>query len=198
MVNDQVGGVVVGDDGKARCPWGLSTPDYVMYHDTEWGVPVHDERGLFERMMLEAFQSGLSWLTILRKREGIRDAFANFDADILAAFTETDVTRLLQDPRIIRNRLKVNAAISNARAVIALRKGEGLASLVWKHEPEPTPAPRTVHEVPTQTPESIALAKALKARGFVFVGPTTAYAMMQAIGMVNDHLAGCHCRQGTS
>lgn len=188
------GGVVVGADGKARCPWGLSTPEYVAYHDTEWGVPVRDERGLYERMMLEAFQSGLSWITILRKRDGIRDAFARFDPDIVARFTEKDVARLMHDARIIRNHRKIQAAITNARAVLSLRDGAGLPELIWSHQPDPVPAPKTVHEVPGSTPESIALAKALKKAGFVFVGPTTVYAMMQAVGMVNDHLSGCHCR----
>lgn len=188
------GGVVVGADGKARCPWGLSAPEYVAYHDTEWGVPVRDERGLYERMMLEAFQSGLSWITILRKRDGIREAFAQFDPDIVARFNEKDVARLMQDARIVRNHRKIQAAVTNAQAVIALRDGIGLPDLIWGHQPDPVPAPTTVHEVPGSTPESIALAKALKKAGFVFVGPTTVYAMMQAVGIVNDHLSGCHCR----
>lgn len=191
------GGVVIGEDGKPRCPWGAGPADYTLYHDAEWGVPVHGERDLYERLMLEAFQSGLSWLTILRRRDGMREAFDGFDPDIVARYVESDVARLMQDVRIIRNRRKVDAAITNARAVVALREGEGLSSLIWRHQPEVDPAPVSVADVPASTPESVALAKALKAAGFVFVGPTTAYAMMQAIGMVNDHLAGCHCRNSS-
>lgn len=194
MGDDTTGGPVKGPDGKLRCPWAAATEEYMAYHDTEWGIPVHDERGLYERIMLEAFQSGLSWLTILRKREGIRDAFRQFDPDAVAGFDETDIERLMQDARIIRNRQKIRAAITNARATLALRDHGGLSALVWSFEPEPGPIPATVHDVPAITPESTALAKTLKKAGFVFVGPTTAYAAMQAIGMVNDHLANCHAR----
>lgn len=188
------GRAIVGVDGLLRCPWVGAAPEYIAYHDEEWGRPIHDERGLYERMMLEAFQSGLSWITILRKRDGIRDAFSNFVPEIVAAFTETDVERLLQDARIIRNRQKINAAITNAHATIALREHGGLDALIWSHVPERPGIPVSIHQVPATTPESVALAKALKKVGFVFVGPTTAYAMMQAIGVVNDHVDGCCAR----
>lgn len=194
MGDDTTGGPVMGPDGKLRCPWAGATEEYMAYHDLEWGKPVHDEHGLYERLMLEAFQSGLSWLTILRKREGIRDAFCNFDPEKVAAFTEVDIERLMLDARIIRNRQKINAAVTNARATIALREHGGLESLVWSFAPESWPVPESLHDVAAITPESTALAKALKKAGFVFVGPTTAYAAMQAIGLVNDHLATCHAR----
>lgn len=194
MGDDTTGGPVRGADGALRCPWAGATHEYMAYHDTEWGKPVHDERALYERLMLEAFQSGLSWLTILRKREGIREAFRQFVPEEVAAFTGDDVERLMQDARIIRNRQKINAAIINARATIALRDHGGLDSLIWSFIPKATPAPVSIHDVPAITPESTALAKTLKQSGFVFVGPTTAYAAMQAIGVVNDHLAGCHAR----
>lgn len=192
--NSAGGGPVRGADGKLRCPWAGTTSEYMAYHDTEWGKPVHTEQGLYERIMLEAFQSGLSWLAILRKREGIRDAFSDFDPDVVASYTERDVERLLQDERIIRNRRKIAAAVTNARATIALRDSGGLAALMWSHIPSETRAPGTVAEVPTVTPESIELAKSLKRAGFVFIGPTTMYAAMQATGMVNDHLVACHAR----
>lgn len=190
------GGVVPGPDGRPRCPWGLSTPDYVAYHDTEWGRPVRGERLLYERISLEAFQSGLSWLTILRKREGFRRAFAGFDVERVAAFGPADVERLLADPGIVRNRAKIRAAVGNARAALALRDTGGLDALVWSFAPEPggRPAPRVLGDVPASTPGSVALAKELKRRGFAFVGPTTAYAAMQACGLVNDHLTGCVAR----
>lgn len=194
MTESAHGGVVIGADGLARCPWAGSSADYVAYHDTEWGVPIHDEHALYERLMLEAFQSGLAWITILRKREGIRDAFCQFDPEKVAAFTEADIERLMGDARIIRNRQKINAAIRNAQATIALRDSGGLDALIWRHQPEAIPAPVTLYDIPTYTSDSIALAKALKKAGFVFVGPTTAYAMMQAIGMVNDHLRDCVAR----
>lgn len=194
MGDDTTGGPIEGADGKLRCPWAGASEEYMAYHDTEWGRPVHDEQGLYERLMLEAFQSGLSWLTILRKRDGIRDAFALFVPEHVAAFTADDIERLMVDTRIIRNRQKINAAITNAQATIALRENGGLDSLIWSFAPQPSPAPKTVHEVPSITPESTALSKALKKVGFVFVGPTTAYAAMQAIGVVNDHLADCHVR----
>lgn len=194
MGDDTTGGPVEGADGKLRCPWAGATQEYMAYHDTEWGKPVHDEQGLYERLMLEAFQSGLSWITILRKREGIRDAFSQFVPEAVAAFTDEDIERLMLDARIIRNRQKISAAINNARATIALREQGGLSDLIWSFVPEPTAVPQSIHEVPAITPESTALAKALKKAGFVFVGPTTAYAAMQAIGVVNDHLLGCHAR----
>jgi DNA-3-methyladenine glycosylase I len=190
-----VSGLVVGDDGLKRCGWGVSTPDYLAYHDSEWGRAVHGERALYERFTLEAFQSGLSWLTILRKREGFRAAFAGFDPEVVAAFGAKDRARLMADPGIVRNNAKVDAAIANAVAVLRLRDDGGLDQLVWSHAPTGRRrAPKTFADVPAQTPESVALAKALKRNGFVFVGPTTAYAAMQACGVVNDHLAGCYAR----
>ncbi len=186
-------GPVAGPDGKLRCPWGLSTPDYVAYHDDEWGRPVHGDQAIFERLCLEAFQSGLSWLTILRKRENFRKAFAGFDIPAVAAFTDADVARLLADAGIVRNKAKVNAAINNARAALDLK--EGLSELVWSYaETTPRPAPQTVADLPAQTDASKALAKDLRKRGFVFTGPVTVYAAMQACGLVNDHLAGCFAR----
>ncbi len=189
------GGLVVGDDGLARCAWATSTEDYRRYHDEEWGRPVHGETALYERFTLEAFQSGLSWLTILRKREAFRVAFAGFDADAVAAFGAADVERLLADAGIVRNRLKVQAAVANARATVALRDAHegGLDGLVWSFAPPARERrPADLAEVPATTPESTALAKALKRHGFVFVGPTTAYAAMQACGLVDDHVEGCH------
>ena len=178
-----------------RCPWGASTPDYVAYHDEEWGRPVRDDHGLYERMCLEAFQSGLSWLTILRKRENFRAAFAGFEPRAVAAFGEEDVARLMADAGIVRNRMKIDAAITNARVVADMeRAGESLAELLWSFAPGERPAPRTFADVPAVTPESKAMAKELKRRGFRFVGPTTAYALMQACGLVNDHLDGCLAR----
>lgn len=194
MADDTTGGALQGADGKLRCPWSGTVAEYVAYHDDEWGVPVHDEHALYERIMLEAFQSGLSWLTILRKREGMRDAFASFDPDKVALFAEGDVERLMGDARIIRNRMKINAAITNARATIALREHGGLDALIWSFAPDEQHMPTSIHDVPTTTSESVALAKALKKAGFAFVGPTTAYAAMQAIGVVNDHLIDCHAR----
>jgi DNA-3-methyladenine glycosylase I len=185
-------GVVKGADGLARCPWGLSAPDYIAYHDEEWGRPVHTDNGLFERLTLEAFQSGLSWLTILRKRENFRRAFAGFDIPAVAAFGAADRARLLADAGIVRNRAKVDAAMANARAALAL--DEPLADLIWRFAPDQHPAPVTSDDVPAETAESKALSKGLKAKGFVFVGPTTAYALMQAVGLVNDHLADCAFR----
>ncbi len=189
------GNAVVGEDGLARCPWGLSTPDYVAYHDTEWGRPVHGDSAVFERITLEAFQSGLAWITILRKREGFRAAFAGFDLAAIAAFGPDDRARLLEDAGIVRNRAKVDATLTNARAAVALLDADGegaLDRLVWSFAPEPRRRPRSLAEVRPSTEESIALAKALKKRGFVFVGPTTMYAAMQAMGLVDDHLQACH------
>lgn len=183
--------LLVGADGLARCAWGGSTPDYLAYHDTEWGRPLHGDNALYERLTLEAFQSGLSWLTILRKREAFRRAFAGFDIATVAAFGEGDVARLLADVGIVRNRAKVDAALQNARAAVDLP--DGLSVLLWSYAPPPRARrPREFVEVPALTPESTALAKDLKKRGFRFVGPTTAYALMQATGMVDDHLEGCH------
>jgi DNA-3-methyladenine glycosylase I len=186
--------LVTGIDGLARCPWGVATVDYQAYHDDEWGRPVHGDRALYERLTLEAFQSGLSWLTILRKRAAFREVFARFDPALVATFGPADVERLLADARIVRNRAKVEAAIQNARAVLEL---DGtLDELLWSFAPDPSarPAPRALEDVPASTPESTAMAKELRRRGFRFVGPTTAYALMQATGMVDDHLAGCHAR----
>lgn len=168
----------------------------MAYHDDEWGVAVHGEAGLYERLTLEAFQSGLSWLTILRKREGFRTAFAGFDVDTVAAFDEADVERLMADTSIVRNRLKIRAAITNAHAVVRLRDHGGLDQLWWSFAPVERRQPCTSADVPATTAESIALAKALKRNGFVFVGPTTAYAAMQACGLVDDHLVGCYRRGG--
>ncbi|SCF43668.1 DNA-3-methyladenine glycosylase I [Micromonospora carbonacea] len=183
--------LVIGADGLARCAWGASTPDYVPYHDREWGRPLRGDDALYERMTLEAFQSGLSWLTILRKRPAFRLAFDDFRIEAVAAYGDADVTRLLADAGIVRNRAKIEAAVANARA--ALELPEGLSALLWSHAPAPRAARlASFADVPALTPESTALAKALKKRGFRFVGPTTAYALMQATGMVDDHLAGCH------
>jgi DNA-3-methyladenine glycosylase I len=174
---------------RPRCEWALSTPDYISYHDDEWGRPLRGDRELFERMTLEAFQSGLSWLTILRKRSAFRNAFADFDIATVASFDDSDVGRLLADAGIVRNRAKIEAAIHNAR--VALSVDEGLSDLLWSYAPEHHAAPATLADVPATTPESTAMARTLKKRGFRFVGPTTAYALMQATGMVDDHVAYC-------
>jgi DNA-3-methyladenine glycosylase I len=191
------GALAAGPDGRLRCRWGVSVPEYVDYHDREWGRPVVDDRGLYERLCLEAFQSGLSWLTILRKRKAFRAAFAEFEIDLVAAFGAADVKRLLADEGIVRNRAKIDAAIANARAAAELHdQGESLAALIWSFRPDAQGrAPRSYDDVPSSTPGSTALARELKRRGFRFVGPTTAYALMQACGLVNDHLAGCVVRQ---
>jgi len=187
-------GAVVGPDGRLRCPWGLSTPDYVFYHDVEWGRPVHGDQEIFERLSLEAFQSGLSWLTILRKRENFRKAFAGFDLTAVAAFGADDVARLLADAGIVRNQAKINAAITNARA--ALEIPGGLSDLVWSYaDAEPGPPPRTLSDLKSQTPASKELAKRLRGHGLVFTGPVTVYSTMQACGLVNDHLADCFARE---
>jgi len=167
----------------------MSTPDYLAYHDDEWGVPLHGDNALFERMCLEAFQSGLSWLTILRKRSAFRAAFAGFDIPAVAQFNDDDVARLMADAGIVRNRLKIAAALANARTALAL--DEGLDQLLWSFAPESNRRPDDLSQVPAVTAESTAMAKDLKKRGFRFVGPTTAYALMQATGMVDDHVAGC-------
>lgn len=180
----------MGEDGRARCPWSVGSPDYAAYHDTEWGVPLRGEQALFERICLESFQSGLSWLTILRKRDAFRRAFAEFAPVKVAAFDAGDRQRLLADTGIVRNRAKIDAAIRNARAVLEL--DQPLDELLWAFAPsQPRSRPSAVTEVPAITPESAAMAKELKRTGFAFVGPTTCYALMQATGMVDDHLAGC-------
>jgi DNA-3-methyladenine glycosylase I len=180
---------------ELRC-FGADDPLYRAYHDDEWGRPVRDDRALYERISLEAFQSGLAWITILRKRDNFRAAFADFDPEVVARFDEDDVARLMADAGIVRNRLKVAATIANARALVGLHdEGRTLTELVWSHAPAPRPAPKSFAEVAGFTPESTALAKALKREGFRFVGPTTAYAAMQACGLVNDHLAGCVVRK---
>jgi DNA-3-methyladenine glycosylase I len=182
--------LAVGPDGRARCPWALSTPEYVNYHDDEWGRPVRDDNALFERLTLEAFQSGLSWLTILRKRDNFRAAFADFRISFVAGFDDTDRDRLLSDAGIVRNRAKIAAAISNARAIES-NVPEGLSELLWSFAPERHRRPRRMGDVAAMSAESLAMAKELKKRGLVFIGPTTAYALMQATGMVDDHIAGC-------
>jgi len=185
-----VSGAVAGDDGRLRCPWALSAPEYVAYHDDEWGRPVADDRAMFERLTLEAFQSGLSWLVILRKREGFRAAFDNFEPAKVAAYDDSDVARLLADAGVVRNRAKIEAAIANAQAALDL--DGGLLAQVQRFAPQThLDAPRTLAEVRAQSEESKALAKDLRKRGFRFVGPTTMYALMQATGIVDDHLADC-------
>lgn len=192
-------GLVVGADGLARPSWAASDPLLREYYDTEWGTPVRDERGVFERLTLEAFQSGLSWATILRKRPAFRAAFGGFDPEVVAGYGDEDVARLLADAGIVRNRAKVLATVTNARATLALRTDPDgdLAAFVWAHRPAVTPRPRTQAEVPTTSPESLTLSKALKRKGFVFVGPTTMYALMEAIGIVDTHVVGSH-RRATS
>ncbi|MEU5776115.1 DNA-3-methyladenine glycosylase I [Streptomyces venezuelae] len=191
-------GAVAGPDGGLRCPWGLSTEDYVTYHDEEWGRPVRGDDALYERLCLEAFQSGLSWITILRRREGFRAAFADFRIASVAEFTDEDRERLLADPGIIRNRAKIDATLANARVLADWPEGE-LDSLIWSFAPDPATrkVPRTLADVPAITDESTALSKALKKRGIRFVGPTTAYALMQACGLVDDHLADCVAREAS-
>jgi len=187
-------GLVVGEDGVTRCKWGSSHPLYLPYHDTEWGYPVDDDTRLFEKICLEGFQSGLSWLTILKKRDGFRDAFSGFDIDAVAAMTDDDVERLLQNTAIVRNRRKIEATLNNARQAQRMRDEEGsLGAYFWTWEP---PRRDTAVDWATlrslgKTPESVAMSKDLKKRGWKFVGPTTAYAFMQAMGLVNDHIAGC-------
>lgn len=188
--------LIIGDDGLARCAWAGHHADYVLYHDTEWGQPVRDETGLYERLCLEGFQSGLSWLTILRKREAFRDAFDGFNPDIVATYTDTDVDTLLTNAGIIRHRGKITAAIANAHATINLRTHPDgpLPDLLWKFADRNRSAPATLARVPGKTDDSTTLARQLKGHGFKFVGPTTVYAAMQACGIVNDHLSGCHHR----
>ncbi|MET9389734.1 DNA-3-methyladenine glycosylase I [Streptomyces sp. NPDC006624] len=189
------GAALAGPDGALRCPWALSAPEYVAYHDEEWGRPVHGDDALFERLSLEAFQSGLSWITILRRRPGFRAAFAGFEIASVAAFTDADRERLLADTGIIRNRAKIDATLANARVLAGWSPGE-LDGLIWSYAPAPAtrPTPKTLADVPPVTPESTALSKTLKKRGLRFVGPTTAYALMQACGLVDDHLETCVAR----
>jgi DNA-3-methyladenine glycosylase I len=188
--------VVAGTDGVRRCAWGTSSPDYVAYHDDEWGRPVLDDTRLYEKLCLEGFQSGLSWLTILRKRDAFRRAFAGFDPERVARFTSRDVDRLLQDASIVRHRGKIDATIANARATLDVRDDAGsLAALLWSFEPSRHPAPKRFGDLAPTTAESKAMSKELLRRGFRFVGPTTAYSTMQACGIVNDHLARCTARQ---
>lgn len=194
-----VTGLLTGDDGKVRCFWQQGLEDYARYHDEEWGHPVDNDFRLFEKICLEGFQSGLSWLTVLRKREAFRAAFCGFDFDKVAQFDETDIERCVADKGIIRHRGKIVSTINNARRAIEMRDEFGsLASYFWKFEPKPEERPpvfdyETLRANPI-TPASIRLSKDLKKRGWTFVGPTTVYAFMQAMGMVNDHIEGCHCR----
>ncbi|GAA1642668.1 DNA-3-methyladenine glycosylase I [Georgenia ruanii] len=190
-------GVVVGPDGLARPGWAATDPLLRTYYDTEWGLPIRDEQGVYERVCLEGFQAGLSWATVLRKRPALREVFRGFDPDEVARFDDDDAARLLADPRIIRNRAKIRATITNARATIALRAEGGLAALVWSFQPATTPAPRTPAEIAATSEESVALSRELRRRGFAFVGPTTMFALMEAIGMVDTHLVGSH-RRGSS
>jgi len=188
-------GPVPGADGVLRCPWAVGTPDYLAYHDQEWGVPVTEDRGIFERLSLEAFQSGLSWLTILRKRENFRAAFAGFDPAAVAAFGPADLDRLLSDTGIVRNRAKISAVIGNARAALAVPGG--LAALMWRYATA-APPPVTTADVPAWTDGSAACARELRRLGFTFTGPVTVYAALQACGIVNDHLAGCFRRDAVT
>jgi DNA-3-methyladenine glycosylase I len=190
-----VADVLRGDDGVKRCAWGASSAEYISYHDNEWGRPVVDDVRLYEKLCLEGFQSGLSWLTILRKRENFRRAFAEFDPNVVARFREKDVKRLLADPDIVRHRGKIEAAIANASSTLRAQHEYGsLAALIWSYEPRRRRAPTSYADIASKTPESIALSKQLLKMGFRFVGPTTAYAAMQSCGVVNDHLSGCTSR----
>lgn len=182
-------GLVLGEDGHARCRWGASAPEYIEYHDTEWGVTLHGDDAMYERLCLEAFQSGLSWLTILRKRPGFRRAFADFRIEAVADFDQRDVERLLGDASIVRNRAKIEASIHNAR--VAAQLDDGLDALLWSFAPASRPRPQSLADIVAVSAESTEMAKDLKRRGFKFVGPTTAHALMQATGMVDDHLIGC-------
>ena len=188
---------VVGTDGLARPMWASVDPLLMHYYDTEWGMPIRDERGLYERICLEGFQAGLSWATILRKRPAFRTAFADFDPDVVATYTDDDIERLLGDAGIIRHRGKIRATITNARATIRLREEGGLVDFVWGFQPADTPRPADHGEVPTVSDESKALSKALRKKGFAFVGPTTMYALMEAVGIIDTHLVGSH-RRGSS
>ena len=188
-------GLVRGGDGVVRCWWADADPLYLAYHDGEWGRPLHGDDALFEMLTLEAFQAGLSWITILRKRDAFRDAFAGFTVDAVAAFGDDDVERLMADARIVRNRAKIEAAIANARAALLLPNGpDRLTRFVWSHAPPARPRLDSFDDVPAETPESRTFSRALRSRGFRFIGPTVAYSFMQAVGMVDDHLAGCEIR----
>ncbi|MGZ5389193.1 MAG: DNA-3-methyladenine glycosylase I [Aeromicrobium sp.] len=189
--------VVAGEDGLIRPRWASTDPMLRDYYDTEWGMPIRDEQGLFERVSLEAFQSGLSWAIILRKRPAFRTAFDDFDPDAVADYGDSDVERLLGDAGIVRNRLKILATINNAKATVALREVGGLVEFVWSFKPDRTPEPKTSADVSAKTPESLALSRALRKKGFTFVGPTTMYALMEAVGIVDTHLVDSH-RRGTS
>ncbi|MGC2864695.1 DNA-3-methyladenine glycosylase I [Corynebacterium glutamicum] len=189
--------LIVGEDGLSRPSWAAQDPLMRDYYDTEWGMPIRDEQGLFERISLEAFQSGLSWATILRKRNNFRAAFSQFDPELVAKFTDADIERLMEDAGIVRNKRKILATINNAKATLPLREKGGLVDFVWSFKPAKTPQPETLEEIPTQSPESVALSKALKKEGFSFVGPTTMFALMEAIGIIDTHLVGSH-RRGSS
>ncbi|MDO5701019.1 MAG: DNA-3-methyladenine glycosylase I [Bowdeniella nasicola] len=189
--------LILGEDGLARPAWATRDPLLTTYYDTEWGMPIRDEQGIFERLCLEGFQAGLSWLLVLRRRPHLRRALAAFDPDVLATWTEDDIDTALEAPGVIRNRQKIAAVVTNARATLALRADGGLAPLVWSYQPDLTPRPRTAAEVPSRSAESEALARELKRRGFTFVGPTSAFALMEAIGVVDTHLVGSH-RRGSS
>lgn len=189
--------VVIGDDGLARPAWASTDELLRGYYDKEWGMPVRDEAGVFERLSLEAFQSGLSWAIILRKRPAFRAAFAGFDPDTVAEFADADIERLMNDVSIVRNRRKIVATVQNARATVALREHGGLSELVWSFRPDTTPLPRTSEDIPSESAESVALSTALKMHGFTFVGKTTMFALMEAIGIVDTHLIGSH-RRGSS
>ncbi len=193
-LDGSMSGPVTGEDGVARCPWGSAPGVMRDYHDTEWGSRVVGESTYFERLTLEAFQSGLSWSTILNKRPAFREAFAGFDADAVAAYDERDVLRLMAEPRIVRNRRKIDATLTNARATVALRDAEGLEAFVLSFRPDRPPAPRSTDEMTTTSPESLGLSKGLKKKGFAFVGPTTMFALMEALGVFDPHLVGCHRR----
>jgi DNA-3-methyladenine glycosylase I len=191
---DETPALITHPDGQARCWWCGDDPEYVRYHDAEWGRPVHDEIRLFEKLCLEGFQAGLSWLTILRKRPAFRRAFDGFDPERVATYDEANVARLLEDPAIVRHRGKIEATVANARAYLSLREERTLDDLVWSYAEAPGRAPRSPDDIPTSTEASTALSKELKRRGFRFVGPTTIYAFMQAMGLVDDHLVGCASR----
>jgi len=188
---------VKGEDGNKRCAWCVSDPQYMKYHDTEWGKPVTDDQKLYEKLCLEGFQAGLSWLTILRKRENFREAFQSFDPEKVAKFTSRDITRLMKNEGIVRNRMKIEATIANAKATLRVQDElDSLSTLIWSFAPKkPKRAPRTLSDIPATSPESVALSKELLKRGFKFVGPTTMYAAMQSLGLVNDHLATCFARE---
>ena len=189
--------VVLGSDGKKRCAWCVGDELYERYHDREWGRPIKDERAIFEKLCLEGFQAGLSWLTILKKREAFREAFRGFEPELVAKFTGRDIQRLMKNQGIVRNRAKIESAINNARMVNSMHEqGESLSKLVWSHAPARTAAPRNLSQLKAVTPESVALSKELKKRGFSFLGPTTLYAAMQSLGVVNDHVVGCHRAAG--